>query len=113
VQLTIDSSESIDRVLAVIGALYGVELATTEVQAAKPPARTRPVSRTAARKTAAPGKPSSRKATARPPRRTSPAKPDAGLVRAWAKANGHELSDRGRVPAHVTAAYIASGSPTG
>lgn len=30
---------------------------------------------------------------------------DAAAVRKWAKANGHKVSDRGRVPASVQAAY--------
>jgi len=112
VQLTIDSGDPLDRVLAVIGALYGVELSTPELPAAKPAAKARSVPPTTARKSAAARAPRSRKATTRPPRRTSAAKPDPGLVRAWAKATGHEVNDRGRVPAEVTAAYVAAGSPT-
>jgi len=30
---------------------------------------------------------------------------DPSLVRAWAKDNGHEVADRGRIPAHLTEAY--------
>ena len=30
---------------------------------------------------------------------------DLAEVRAWAKANGYEISDRGRIPASVTEAY--------
>ncbi len=29
-------------------------------------------------------------------------------IRAWARANGHEVSDRGRIPADVVAAYEAA-----
>ncbi|WP_282696666.1 Lsr2 family protein [Streptomyces sp. CC208A] len=31
--------------------------------------------------------------------------PDTAKIRAWAKENGMEVNDRGRVPAHVKAAY--------
>lgn len=31
--------------------------------------------------------------------------PDTAKIRAWAKENGHEVNDRGRVPAKVKAAY--------
>jgi hypothetical protein len=30
---------------------------------------------------------------------------DAGKIRTWAKENGFELSNRGRIPAHVVEAY--------
>lgn len=33
---------------------------------------------------------------------------DLAEIRAWAKANGHDLSDRGRIPAAVTEAYDAA-----
>ena len=42
----------------------------------------------------------------RPPRGTSRA--DLGDVRAWARSNGHQVSDRGRVSAAVQQAYDAA-----
>ena len=33
---------------------------------------------------------------------------DLGAVRTWARANGHDVNDRGRVPADVLAAYQAA-----
>jgi hypothetical protein len=48
------------------------------------------------------------------PRRTSsgagaPAgKSDAAAVRVWARANGHTVSERGRIPAEILAAYEAA-----
>lgn len=33
---------------------------------------------------------------------------DLGAIRAWARANGHAVSDRGRVPAAVLEAYDAA-----
>ena len=38
------------------------------------------------------------------PRRSS----DAGAVRAWAKENGHEVSERGRISAEIREAYEAA-----
>jgi hypothetical protein len=109
----LDSAEPLDRVLAVIGALYGVKLTTPELPAIKPAAKARSISAIAAEKTAAARTPRSRTATTRPPRRASATKPDPASVRSWAKANGHDVNDRGRVPAKVTDAYVAAGSPTG
>lgn len=34
--------------------------------------------------------------------------PDTAAVRAWARENGYEISDRGRLPAEVTEAYAAA-----
>lgn len=33
---------------------------------------------------------------------------DTGAIRAWARENGHEVSERGRVPSSVIEAYDAS-----
>jgi hypothetical protein len=112
VQLTIDSAEPLGRVLAVIGALYGVELTTPELPVAKPAAKAHPVTAIKAKKAAAVRTPRSRTATTRRPRRASTTKPDPASVRAWAKVNGNDVNDRGRVPAEVTDAYVAAGSPT-
>ncbi|PKI89872.1 hypothetical protein CW368_11955 [Actinomycetales bacterium SN12] len=38
----------------------------------------------------------------------SGAKRDLAAVRSWARENGHEVSDRGRVPASVLEAYDAA-----
>ena len=111
-QLTIDSTEPLEKVLAVVGSLYGVELVAARAAdtAAAPKAKAnantaRPV---ATRK--AGGR--KRKPSARASRRAPAAKPDPVAVRTWAKANGHDVRDRGRVPAAVLAAYTAAGSPT-
>jgi hypothetical protein len=34
--------------------------------------------------------------------------PDTSAVRAWAKDNGYEVADRGRLPAEITDAYLAA-----
>lgn len=33
---------------------------------------------------------------------------DVGAIREWARANGHSVSDRGRIPASVREAYAAA-----
>jgi hypothetical protein len=108
VQLTIDSAEPLEQVLAAIGALYNVEVATPVPPVAKKTTR----ARVARQATPATQGPRSRKASTRPSRRASAAKPDPASVRAWAKTTGLEVNDRGRVPANVTAAYVAAGAAT-
>jgi hypothetical protein len=85
-QVTFDSSEPLERVLPVVAAVYGVEL--TSAAELKPRGKRNVVP-------AASG------------RRSRRAKPDAGDVRTWARANGHQVSDRGRVPAAILNAYLA------
>jgi Lsr2 len=111
VQLSIDSTEPLDKVLAVVGALYGVELSVAApVESAAPP-NDRPNADTA--QVEATGKAlRKRQPEARASRRAQAAKPDPVAVRTWARTNGHEVSNRGRVPATVLAAYTAAGSPT-
>ena len=41
-------------------------------------------------------------------RRASAASGDTAAVRAWAHRNGHEVGDRGRIPADIRAAYAAA-----
>jgi len=43
--------------------------------------------------------------SARSPRRSSS---DADTIRQWARANGHKISDRGRIPQSVREAYEAA-----
>ena len=42
------------------------------------------------------------------PRKSASRTPDAARIRAWAAENGHEVSERGRVPASVVEAYNAA-----
>jgi hypothetical protein len=101
-QLMIESNEPVDRVLQVVGALYGVELAVVtgpEAAGAESPAlpeeRGKPKSlgRRGARKSA------SNQTRAR--QGTVPGSAGTGIdlaaVRSWARANGYDVSDRGRV----------------
>jgi hypothetical protein len=104
VQLTIDSSEPLERVLPVVAALYGVELTVSAAPVVVP--RQRASSgppRGAARPRKAPDR-----SRAAGPRRRQRSKPDPATVRRWARANGHEVKDRGRVPDAVISAYLAS-----
>jgi len=45
---------------------------------------------------------------AAPGRRTGSSSSNAAEIRVWAAENGHEVSDRGRIPADVVAAYEAA-----
>jgi hypothetical protein len=42
------------------------------------------------------------------PRSTSGSNPETAKIRAWAKENGHEVSDRGRIHQSVQDAYYAA-----
>lgn len=42
---------------------------------------------------------------------STPRNENAPHIRAWAKANGHEVSEKGRIADDVTAAWVAAGSP--
>jgi Lsr2 len=105
-QLTIDSTEPLDHVLRVVESLYGVELsATAKPLPGKPSHARSSVPRRAsgaAKKTAKPASASRQSATRRA------AKTDPAIIRNWARANGHTIRDRGRVPATVVAAYKSS-----
>ena len=63
----------------------------------------------AARKAAGgPARAGSVRRSVRARRMAGSAKPDVSAVRAWAKDNGYEVSDRGRIAASVVEAYNAS-----
>ena len=91
VQVTIDSTEPLERVLPVVAALYGVDLQVVPGSGR----RSGPTGRS--RRTAGAGR----------SRVTGKGSPDAGVMRMWARANGHEVKDRGRVPDAVVAAFLA------
>lgn len=46
-----------------------------------------------------------RRSAARPAGKRAGRRGDVGTVRAWARENGHQVSDRGRISAQVQAAY--------
>lgn len=41
-------------------------------------------------------------------RKRAASSPETAVIREWAKANGHEISERGRIPATVIDAYRAA-----
>lgn len=109
-RLTLDSGESLEDALRVVGALYNVQLsvtgdtppdhgptgsADTSSQSAGPRAGTAPTSG---------GK---RRRQRKPRQRSSASNAD---IRSWANDNGYQVSDRGRIPAAVVAAYNESRS---
>lgn len=108
-QLTIDSNEPLDHVLEVVGSLYGVRLSATKEAAAAvgpsvvPRARKHGAGRRAERMKHA-VKPASSGGGQRA-RRNGSAAIDTAVVRDWARSNGHAVSDRGRLPGAVVAAY--------
>jgi hypothetical protein len=114
VKLTIDSTETLEDTLRVVGALYNV---TLEVSA-------NPAGDTAASTKTSNAAPLASTATSRAPRKARTAQKrkrpasrrarsaanargqmDTANVRAWARENGYEIADRGRVPATVLTAY--------
>ncbi len=103
-QLTIDSTESIDRVLPAIGAMFGVRVQVTPSStdtAAAAPADNKPITRRrAVAKRTARKQPS--------PRARAGKADDSALVREWARANGFRVADRGRISAAVRTAYRAA-----
>jgi hypothetical protein len=109
-QLTIDSTEPLDHVLRVVESLYGVQLSATAKpaagKAAEPAGPGSAKSRTrrsgAARNPDKPTAPSQRSAS------RNAARTDPATIRNWARANGHAIRDRGRVPATILAAYKSS-----
>ena len=97
-QVTIDSSEPLPAALRVLGAMYDVTVVVAEDQVSAPTP-------------AAKGGPTlaSPKVGVRRARKKLAAPPVTALknveVRSWALENGMTVSNRGRLPARVVAAY--------
>ena len=113
VRITIDSKDSIEQALAVVGALYGVHVAVSDSPDAAPEGEAGSLSNgaTSTRK-------ASKRATARAGRsrrgtgRRAP-QVDLAAVRAWAREHGYEVSNRGRLPQAVINAYTESTQDNG
>jgi hypothetical protein len=99
-QITIDSSEPLESVLRVVGALYNVQLSVLGEQAPETPRR------------GSPSRPASRRPGERLRSRGGGRRPDTGEIREWARTHGYEVSDRGRIPAALLEAYNNSRSAT-
>lgn len=115
VKLTIESADSIEQVLAVVGVLYQVELAVSAPSAASPaptvddapPENTpAPAARSSRRRAAATKGPAKR--AVRTPGPTAGPTADSAGIRAWARENGVSVSPRGRIPATVQQQYEAA-----
>ncbi|MGV1030585.1 MAG: Lsr2 family DNA-binding protein [Dermatophilaceae bacterium] len=120
-KVTFDSSEPLADAIRVIGALYNVTLTHLDaLDDAQQPGV--PVSPSATRSNGKPAA-SKRKQSQRPPalkpvraqatltRRSAAKAADPGEIRAWAKANGHAVNDRGPLSGTVRAAYAATITP--
>ncbi len=88
-KVTLDSTESLQDALRVVGALYGVRLVVADDDSDQPVAR------------------ESAQRPTRRSRRSSAAATTAEL-RAWARANNVDVNERGPVPASVRDAYAAA-----
>jgi Lsr2 len=107
-QVTIDSRDRLEDVLRVVGSVYGVALTVTSTEDAGSDAAQASATSQAS---AAPSRRGSRRAAAKEgaPRRQrrapAPTKADMAAVRSWAREQGHDVSDRGRVPNAILEAY--------
>lgn len=113
-KVTIDSTEPLQDALRVIGALYNVTLTQAEPVTDRATTTTRTTRTRRPDATADSGsatKPSPQAAApgsaAGRSRRTAEtaAAPKTSDIRAWAHANGHQISDRGPLPSAVIAEY--------
>ncbi len=98
-RVTIDSSESLSDTLRVLGALYDVKIVVADEDATA--VSTQP----AGSGSASP----SHEVRVRRAKEKLAAEPEAtlnnGVIRSWALENGWVVSNRGRLPARVVAAY--------
>jgi hypothetical protein len=115
-KLTLDSAESLDDALRVVGALYGVRLAVTADDAPQTETADQPTIATGTVGDAAGRRASSSrekrqagKGGRAASRRRGTRRPDpsgnTAEIRAWARQSGLIVSDRGRISGTVLAAY--------
>lgn len=110
-KLTVDSSEPLEDALRVVGAMYGVTIVVSENGQGKRESPRQRTTRSKKGPVSTKGRSRAAVADKAPPRshkaRTaSPvAKPTNADVRAWARQAGLSISERGRVPGSVMAAY--------
>jgi hypothetical protein len=120
VKLTLDSSEPLEDAVRVLGALYGVTLVVSSDQHdpsepdtngarkpsnAKKTAKRKPAAARKARPAASTNARSSSSKRGRSQRSAGSGSPSNAEVRSWARQHGFTVSDRGRLPASVLAAY--------
>jgi hypothetical protein len=110
-QVTLDSTEPLEKALSLVGALYRVEISVApKVAAADAATSDSPAAKPARVRRSRAAKPAAAAAGSRRARGPRGKQPDPVAVRA--RANGHAVKDVGRVPAAVVAAYLESGEPT-
>ena len=104
-KISIDSNESLEDVLRVVGAAYGVTLAvgSADATAEGTPASARPDLRSSRRSKSR--KASPRSSNGRGRSTDGRASVSNAQLRSWARENGYTISDRGRVPVAVVTAY--------
>jgi hypothetical protein len=109
-QVTIDSRDPLDKALRLVGSLFGVSLTVESGVEAAPVADTSTGRRE--RKRAEPqrgrggrGGRGGAAATPRPRKTAVSTTPDLAAVRTWAREQGLQVSDRGRVSNAVLEAY--------
>lgn len=109
-KVTIDSSESLESAIRVLGAMYDVTL-TVATEAASPVQKsrtTRKASSSSSAKRVRTAKPKGAAASTKGPVRPSgmtAASVSASELRSWARANGYEVSNHGRLPGTLAKAY--------
>jgi len=112
-KVTIDSSESLESAIRVLGAMYDVTL-TVAAETATPAPKSRPTGKArssrASKRSGATKTTTAPAATKRSPRasKTTAKSVSASELRSWARANGYEVGNYGRVPATVATAYRAA-----
>ncbi len=105
--VTIDSRDPLDQALRVVGALFGVSLTVehnAEVVVAASGSRNGRQRKSGVRPAKAV------KSTRRPGSRAVAPQADQSVVRTWAREQGLQVSDRGRVPNAILEAYQQRGS---
>lgn len=106
-KVTIDSSDPLTNSLRVVSAMYDVSLAVSTEPGRPAPAATRRAPSSRGRQTR-PGAASKRRKSSK--KTTAPGASNTEL-RSWATQNGYSVSERGRVPAAVIAAYREAHPP--
>lgn len=104
-QVTIDSSEPLERVLRVVGALYNVTLSVAEDGAGRAPQVVASAARPGRRAAKVTKAPAGRRGRGT---RAKAAAVDAAAVRQWARERGLAVSRRGPLPRGVVDEYAKS-----
>lgn len=104
-RLTIDSNDNLDQVLQAVGAMFGASVTASGGEASASSSAAAPARRRGAKKAATTPRGRGGRARATTAARGSRSRPDSGDVRAWARSNGFDVSDRGRIPSRVIEAY--------